>query len=298
MKPTKKIEERIKNTLPKFQKVLQIAKDRDLNESDTVSIINDILADVFGYEKYTEITSELMIRGTFCDLAIRLNGKFEDGFLIECKRVGIELKEEHMRQAVNYGVNKGINWVILTNGIIWKVYKLKFEQPVSWDLVLTVDLLNVNVKDDADIENLFVICKEGVLKSAREELYEKVQCVNRFVIGQLILNEPVLSVIRKELRKMSDGINVAEEEIGEIIRTSVLKRDIVDEEQSETQMAMTRVAKFYKQSIKKHEKKEVVVKEENKEPVQEMSVADKLLKEAESQSQTEERSQNGNNGQS
>ena len=51
MKMTKKTEDRIKSALPKFQKILSVAKDRDLNESDTVSIISDILADVFGYDK-------------------------------------------------------------------------------------------------------------------------------------------------------------------------------------------------------------------------------------------------------
>jgi len=283
MKPTKKVEDRIKNGLAKFKKVLQIAKDRDLNESDTVAIINDMLADVFGYEKYTEITSELMIRGTYCDLAIRINDKFEDGFLIECKRIGTELKDEHMRQAVNYGVNKGIKWVILTNGIVWKVYKLRFEQPVSWDLVLKLDLMEVDLKNETDIEKIYCICKEGILKNAREELYEKVQCVNRFVIGQLIIQEPVLSIIRRELRKMSDGIAVEEDEIANIITSGIFRRDIIDEEQAEVQSASVRVAKFYKQSVKRAVKKEVEPKNEAPadEPKSQLSVTEQLLAEAE-----------------
>ena len=106
MKITKKTEDRIKAALPKFQKVLGIAKDRDLNESDTVSIITDILAEVFGYDKYLEVTSELAIRGTYCDLAIKLGDKFQ--YLIECKAIGTDLKEAHLRQALGYGANKGI----------------------------------------------------------------------------------------------------------------------------------------------------------------------------------------------
>ena len=79
MKIAKKVEDCIKNGAVKFRKVLEAAKNRDLSESDTVAIITDMLAEVFGYEKYSEITSELMIRGTFCDLAIRLNDSFEKG---------------------------------------------------------------------------------------------------------------------------------------------------------------------------------------------------------------------------
>jgi len=70
-----KVVARIKKNVPKFQKVLDIAKTRDVNESDTVSIITDMLHEIFGYEKYLEITSELAIRGTFCDLAIKLDDR-------------------------------------------------------------------------------------------------------------------------------------------------------------------------------------------------------------------------------
>jgi hypothetical protein len=54
-----------------FQPVLAKARDKDINESDTVTIIVDVLSQVFGYDKYTEITSEVSIKHTFCDLAIK-----------------------------------------------------------------------------------------------------------------------------------------------------------------------------------------------------------------------------------
>lgn len=142
MKVTKKTAERIASALPKFQKVLAIAKDRDLNESDTVSIITDVLSEVFGYDKYLEVTSELAIRGTYCDIAVKLEGKYQ--FLVECKAIGTELKEQHLRQAVGYGANKGVQWIILTNGADWQVYRLRFEQPIAYDLVARFDMLTVS----------------------------------------------------------------------------------------------------------------------------------------------------------
>jgi hypothetical protein len=104
----KKALERYKKSVPKFKRVLKVAKDKDVNESDTVSVINDILGDVMGYDKYIEVTSEFAIRGTYCDLAIKINEKVE--FLIEAKAIGIELKEQHMKQACDYGANHGVQW--------------------------------------------------------------------------------------------------------------------------------------------------------------------------------------------
>lgn len=64
MGASKKVGERLIAGLKRFQPILQAAKARDLGESDTVTIVTDMLAEVFGYDKYAEITSEFAIRGT------------------------------------------------------------------------------------------------------------------------------------------------------------------------------------------------------------------------------------------
>lgn len=71
--PTKTAD-RISAGIKRFQPILAAAKSRDVGESDTVTIVVDILADIFGYDKYSEITSEHAIRGTYCDLATKLDG--------------------------------------------------------------------------------------------------------------------------------------------------------------------------------------------------------------------------------
>jgi predicted type IV restriction endonuclease len=273
----KKVVERFIKTVPKFQKVLQIAKDRDVNESDTVAVLNDILGDVLGYDKYLEVTSELAIRGTYCDLALRVEDKVQ--FLIEAKAIGIDLKDSHMKQACDYGANHGVQWVILTNGIEWKIYRIRFEQPINFDLVCTFDFLALNAKSEKDQELLFLLSKEGLQKNARDDFYEKVQSVNRYVIGNLMLAEPVLSVVRRELRQLSDGMKIDVEEIESIVRTQVLKREIV--EGDEAVKAQYRVNKFYRKGTTPRQKKETQVSEPlTPTPAPEESVTDRLLREA------------------
>jgi len=274
----KKVVERFIKSVPKFQKVLQLAKDRDVNESDTVAILNDILGDVLGYDKYLEVTSELAIRGTYCDLALRVDDKVQ--FLIEAKAIGIDLKESHMKQACDYGANHGVQWVVLTNGIEWKVYRIRFEQPINFDLVCTFDFLTLNPKSEKGQENLFLLTKEGLSKNARDDFYEKVQSVNRYVIGNLMLAEPVLSVVRRELRKLADGMKIEVTEIESIVRTQVLKREIVEGEESEA--AQARVSKFYRKGTAPRPAKKM----QNSQPAAvppapEESVTDRLLREAE-----------------
>ena len=121
-----KIRANLVDGIKKYQPIVKKARDKDVNESDTVTIIADMLSDIFGYDKYSEVTSEFAIKKTFCDLAIKLDG--EPKLLIEAKAAGLELKDQHIKQAVDYGANSGIEWVVLTNGVYWKIYNIVFEE--------------------------------------------------------------------------------------------------------------------------------------------------------------------------
>ena len=160
----KRASARISSGLRKFQKILKAAHARDVNESDTVVIITDFLSEVLGFQKYQEITTEFAIRGTYCDLAVKIGGTVR--YLIEAKAIGVALKEKHLKQAVDYAANQGVEWLVLTNAVSWKVYRMVFEQPIRHELVFDLDLLSVSPRDSEVIERLFLLTKEGVSKSA------------------------------------------------------------------------------------------------------------------------------------
>jgi len=237
----RRVGDRLARSIGKFQQVLTLAKDRDVNESDTVSIIKDMLAEVFGYDKYLEVTSEFAVRGTYCDLAIKINNKIE--FLIEVKAIGIGLKESHLRQAIEYAANNGAPWVILTSGLIWQVYKIRFEKPINWDLVCEFAFDGLDPKNEEHLEKLFILCKEGLSKEAREDFHEKTLTVNRFILGALVLSDEVVNVIRRELRKISEGVLVTSEEIIQVLSNEVIKREVLDGE--EAAKAQSRIRRFY-----------------------------------------------------
>ena len=231
----KKLADHYAKTVSKFQRVLKAAVDRDINEADTVAIVKDIFSDVMGFDKYTEITREYAIRGTFCDLAIKIEDKLQ--YLVEVKAIGLDLKENHLRQAVNYGVNQGVQWVVLTNGVRWELYRIRFERPVKHELVSSFDFLDLKPKKSEDQEILFLFSSEGLDKSAREDYYERVKCVNRFVIGNLVLSDPIVTLIRREVKKLSKGLKLDKSEVDTILRKEVLKRDVIEGEEAAKALA-------------------------------------------------------------
>lgn len=225
-KVPKRVSARLADGLKRFQPVLEGAKNRDVNEHDTVIIVADILGEMFGYDKYTEVTREFAIRGTYCDLALKIDEKL--AFLLEVKAIGMALKESHVKQAVDYAANQGVEWVGLTNGIHWQVYRVSFGKPIGKELVLDLDMLALNHRAGSDIDSLFLVTRESATKSALQEYHDQRQAINRFLIAAVILDEPVMQVIRRELRRISPSVKVELDEIEATVRQEVLKRDVVD----------------------------------------------------------------------
>jgi hypothetical protein len=222
----KKVSDKFQKRVGKFQRILKKASDSDLNEADTVTIVNDILCEVFGFDKYLEITSEYAIRGTYCDLAVKVEDNVK--YLIEVKSISLDLKESHLRQAVDYGAHEGIQWVVLTNGLIWQVYSIVLKKTVEYEKVFEIDFLRLNPRKTQDHELLFLLAKEGLRKDVISEYHERIQSVNKNVISAILLSEPILNLLKRELRRMNPGIRVDAAEIEAILRNDVIKRNILD----------------------------------------------------------------------
>jgi len=193
-------------------------------------IVTDVLADVFGYDKYSEVTRELCIRGTYCDLATRIDGKFQ--MIIEVKTIGLELKDAHVKQAVDYAANLGVEWVALTNGNLWRVYRVIFAKPIDAELVLDIDLLDLNAKSADHLESVYLLTRESMLKSGLYAYHDHLQATNKFYLAAVVLSDPVLETVRRELRRLSDA-KVEIDDLREALKLEVLKREVIEGEKAD-----------------------------------------------------------------
>jgi len=236
----KKAQDRLVAGLKRYQPIVAKLRERDISEADTVTVIKDMLTEIFGYDKYNELTSEQQIRGTFCDLAVRVEGKIY--YLAEVKSAGTLLNENHLRQAVNYGAHQGIEWVILTNAIEWKIYRIKFGQPIDWQEVFAFDLTRLFSRSMDDLSKIFMLCRESISSDALAEYHRQAQIVNRYVIAELLQSDAVVAVLRREVRRLFDTVKVSDEELRIILTNDVLKRDTLDGDLPKEAKAMVRKA--------------------------------------------------------
>jgi hypothetical protein len=244
----KKVIDRISLNLKRFQVILTDAKSRDISESDTVVILGDMLAELLGYKKYIEITTEFAIRGTYVDLAVKVANDVR--FLIEAKAINVDLKDNHIKQAIDYGANHGIEWVVLTNGAIWQVYKIHFKQPIDKSLIFEVDLLNTNPKNAQLLECFGTLSREGFTQSSMTAFFQQQQATSKFSLAALLTTDNVISALKKELKKLSPTIKIEDEFLKTTLQNEVLKRELVDSEEAKAAVEVIKKANKVQAKLK------------------------------------------------
>lgn len=224
----KKVCERMTLGMKRLGPILQQQRARDVSEADTVTLVKDLLAEVFGYDKYAELTGELAIRGTYCDLAIKLDDKFVQ--LIEVKAIGIELNDRHVKQAIDYAANEGISWVVLTSGSIWRLYCVRFSKPIEKTLVFEIDVINCNCKDDDVVECFGNLSSEGYSKDSLADLLSTKQTSSKFTIAAVLRSEAMVESLRKEIRRLS-GVRLEPDFLVATLENEIIKRELIDGDQ-------------------------------------------------------------------
>lgn len=148
--------------------------------------------------------------------------------LIEVKAIGLDLKDNHVKQAIDYAANQGVDWVLLTNGITWRVYHLIFAKPIDQELVLEIDFCALSPRAAGDVELLYLWCKEGWQRSVLGEYHTQRQALSRFFVGALLQTDTVLDVIRRELRRVSPDVRIDTAQIKDVLVNEVIKRDVLE----------------------------------------------------------------------
>jgi hypothetical protein len=240
IKIPKKAQDRLIAGLKRYQPIVRRLAARDISEADTVTVIKDMLSEIFGYDKYTELTSEQQIRGTFCDLAIQVDEEIH--YLVEVKSAGTTLNNNHLRQVVNYGAHQGIEWVLLTNGIVWKVYRIRFAQPISWDEVYCFDMATLSARSAEDLAKLFMLCRETITSDVLLDFHREAQILNRYVIAELLLGDAVVGTLRREIRRVFNGLKTTDDDLRTLVSGQVIKRDALDGEAPKAAKSMVKRA--------------------------------------------------------
>lgn len=214
--------ERVKVSLRKFAKPLADLVARDANEGDTRLLITDVLCDALGYDKYSELSTEYAVKGEFADYGLRIDQQLVA--FVEVKRAATKLGAKHLRQVEMYAVNEGVEWLILTNGAQWEVYRLIPGLPVTIDMVLSVDLLGPDTPA-AKADALFYLTRESLKRGQIEDKWKAAASTSPEKLAEIVLSDAVLGEATRELQRQT-GHRVDPADLGRLLRDNVLRPEL------------------------------------------------------------------------
>lgn len=247
-----KIQERIKATLRRFKPLLKAARERDAGRADTATLALDLLSELFGYDRYTEITSELDNKESVFDFSIQTEG--QPRMLVRVTPIGMAPDDRYLLATAQYAQINGVDWIILTNGIGWQVHHVEDvganapETPV----VLAFDLLQMQPGREAHLGTIHLLTREGHEKAGLSHFKLRLEMTNRHYLGAMVLSDAVVASVRRELRKLNPDLRVTPAELRENLAKGVLRPDIV--QSNETRSLMVHLQKVKEAELEERRK--------------------------------------------
>jgi predicted type IV restriction endonuclease len=140
----------------------------------------------------------------------------------------------------------GVEWIVLTNGIGWQVHhvedtgKTRPETPI----VLAFDLSHMQPGRDAHLETLFLLTREGHRSAGLDHFRLRLEVTNRHYLGAIMLSDPVVAAVRRELRKLNPDLQITPLEIRENLANGVLRPDVAASSETATVLEFLRKLKL------------------------------------------------------
>ena len=185
----------------------------DIDESATRIMINFFLCDVLGYEELVDIKTEFRIRETYADYVIQTDRK--KNFIVEVKAMQVDLNKRFVRQSVEYAVNEGVDWVILTNGRQLQLYKIIFAKPIRYEVFFDLDLTDLK-QINQNGKSIVYLSKKSVKKNELEDLWRRQAEISPEKLAKILKQEAFIKLLRKEMKKLTK-LHYSDEELQEAL---------------------------------------------------------------------------------
>lgn len=258
-----KIDKEFRKNILKARRWIEDIAKKDANEAETRTRVHDIFGMLMGYDRYKHITHEHEIPGAGetvrCDLAIQIDEKSsKPDFLVEVKKVNIDLVRRHIGQAASYAINIGCEWVLLTNGREWQLHHVSFDQPPPQTKL--VESWNIINDEPVVLATKFSkVCYKTVRRGGLKQLWEESNVLTPQNMLKAIFSPSSISLIRRTLKRTTHVSISPEAIVGEIRRLL--------NESALTEMENVKISLPFKKQPKKEYVPKIQEEEKSKAPL-------------------------------
>ena len=179
-------------------RLMQISKAEKSSEEEVRRWCIDALKTALNYSD-EEIDTEVRVLGKPVDIALKRDGHIF--MVIECKNIRKTLGNSVRDQAATYASSLSAEWAVVTNGQLWKLYKVVPQPGKDPKLIEVFDvaLLDDDGVSDADAENLYLLTSRAVFSGDLTKMCHTIACTSKRRVLTALESERVIKAIRLEL---------------------------------------------------------------------------------------------------
>ncbi|MFX0140740.1 MAG: type I restriction enzyme HsdR N-terminal domain-containing protein [Candidatus Hodarchaeota archaeon] len=222
------MEKELKKKLKTYSEIFNVAQEEGKKEADVVMYVVEFFKDALCYDVFKEISKEYQVKEKYCDVAIKIRGQVE--LIVEVKQPGIRLADRHIDQAENYAMKSGTKWVLLTNGVEWKLFHVSFteEEGIERSTVFRTDFSkSFQQKPDEVIEKFKLLHKKNFIKGELEKYWKKKTLLIPLSLSKALFTESVLNALKREVNRGAE-VRAGIEDIAQALKNMFDKEVLAD----------------------------------------------------------------------
>jgi predicted Zn finger-like uncharacterized protein len=179
-------------------RLVEISNAQRASEEEVRRWCVDALENALGYNK-NEIDTEVSTLGGRVDIALKRDGNIF--LVIECKNIRARLNNNVRDQAAGYATSLSAEWTVVTNGQIWRLYRVipQIGKEPRFIEVFDVALLDEDGVSEIDAENLYLLTSRAVFGGDLAKMSHLMACTSKKRILQALASERVIKALRVEL---------------------------------------------------------------------------------------------------
>jgi hypothetical protein len=129
--------------------------------------------------------------------------------------------------------------VVVSNGIVWRLYHVKFGKPIDKLLVFEIDILECDCKCE-DVINCFgSLSSEYYSKDVLSDLLSEKQTGSKFTVAAFLRSDAMVTALRKEIRRLSK-IKFEPEYLLTLLETEIINRELIESDDASSSVSYVR----------------------------------------------------------
>jgi hypothetical protein len=205
-----------------------ITRGKSSTEEDARILLNDMLQEILGYNKFSELKTEMRDKAGRIDYVVKLldgpnkakPGKYD--CVIEAKACHVDLNQGVIDQTLTYCLTSSVDYFILTNAQKWQLFKVKRSGKTPSAIKLHEVTFGTLTNYDEIAEEFYLFSKASYINGDWKSVAEITQATRMEDVVAVLMCDKIIHSIAKEL-SLEHEVKVDDDSVRDIMEKHVLK---------------------------------------------------------------------------